>query len=143
MARAVKYVNLGSSWRYGRVNEEHLALAKLIFDSLTNKQSSELTIQSYRTFISTSIDYVYSCEKANWTLYIIVFIFQINSILLKLCHKKMTEDISTSLQSRIDKNILDALDTLRTSNMIFKILSTSKDDTFCYSNEIFCIAAYF
>jgi hypothetical protein len=25
MARAVKYVDLGSSWRYGRVNEDHLA----------------------------------------------------------------------------------------------------------------------
>jgi hypothetical protein len=119
------------------INEEHLALAKLIFNSLTSKHSNELTIQSYRTFISTSIDYVYSCEKENWTLYIIVFIFQINSILLKLCQKKLTEDISASLQLRIDRNIIDALDTLRTSNMIFKILSTSKDDTFCYSNEIF------
>jgi hypothetical protein len=44
--------------------------------------------------------------------------------------------------TKID-NVLDTVDTLRTSSMIFKILSTSKDDTFCYSNEIFNITSYF
>lgn len=66
------------------MDKEHLQLANLMFKTLTDKNSHQLLIQSYKTFISTSIDYVFSCEKANWTLYIIVFIFKINSMLLKL-----------------------------------------------------------
>jgi len=48
------------------------------------------------------------------------------------------EDLKTSIET----NILDSMDTLRTSNMIFKILSTS-DGNFSYTNEIFCITAYY
>lgn len=64
-------------------------------------------------------------------------------MLLTLCNKKKTDSDYDEFKHKINSNILDTIDTLRTSNMIFKILSTSKDDTFTYSNEIFGITSYF
>ena len=55
----------------------------------------------------------------------------------------MNEETDPAIKERINTNILDSLDTLRTSSMLFRILSTSKDDLFCYSNEIFGISSYF
>ena len=114
-----------------------------MFNTLTSKTSHQILVQSYKTFISTSIDYVFSWEKANWNLYIIVFIFKINSMLLKLSDQEMKRPGITETKALIENNILDSVDTLRTSSMIFKILSSSKNDNFCYSNEIFNITAYF
>jgi len=140
-----KYVDSVKNSRDSRtlIDKEHMELADLMFKTLTSKYSNSLSIQSYKTFISTSIDYVYSCEKKNWTLYIIIFIFKINSMVLKRCYKSITQGASIGMQKRIDDNILSSIDTLRTSSMIFKILSSSKNDSFCYSNEIFSITAYF
>ena len=112
------------------IDQEQLGLAKLIFENLTSPTSNALMVQSYKTFISTSIDYVYSCEKANWTLYIIIFIFKVNSMVLKLCDQKISLRSDAVIKENINSNILDSIDTLRTSSMIFKILSSSKDDTF-------------
>ena len=139
------YVNIITTSRDSRrlIDEEHLVLAKLMFNTLTSRDSNPKIVESFKTFLSTSIDYVYVCEKANWTLYIIVFIFKINSMILNLCNSKSVEDDYNSIKHKVDSNILDSIDTLRTSSMIFKILSTCKDDTFTYSNEIFGIASYF
>ncbi|CAI2387002.1 unnamed protein product [Moneuplotes crassus] len=140
-----RYIKDISTKRSSRilVDKEHIDLANLMFKTLTNKNSHVLLQQSYKTFISTSIDYVFSCEKANWNLYIIVFIFKINSMLLSLCSKEMKKSAASEMKKMIESNVLDSVDTLRTSSMIFKILSSSKDDIFCYSNEIFNITAYF
>lgn len=66
------------------INEEQHSLAELIFETLTKKHSNDLMVQSYKKFMRNSIDYVYTCEKANWTLFIIIFIFKINSMVLNL-----------------------------------------------------------
>lgn len=42
------------------IDSEHIELAKLMFDTLTNKDSKTYLVKSFKTFISTSIDYVYT-----------------------------------------------------------------------------------
>mmetsp|Transcript_29160 Transcript_29160/g.33359 ORF Transcript_29160/g.33359 Transcript_29160/m.33359 type:complete len:192 (-) Transcript_29160:2189-2764(-) len=76
-------------------------------------------------------------------MYIIIFIFKVNSMLLTMCNDELSKANSLHLKDLIDENILNAIDTLRTSSMIFKILSAAKNDAFCYSNEIFSITSYF
>ena len=77
----MNYVNTVRNSRESRklIDKEHEELAMLIFKNLTNKWTNPLLVQSFRTLLSQSIDYVYSCEKANWTLYIVVFVFKVNS----------------------------------------------------------------
>ena len=64
-------------------------------------------------------------------------------MLIKLCDKEIKKSNVQEVIDNIENNILDSIDTLRSASMIFKILSTSKDDSFWYSNEIFNITAYF
>ena len=139
------YISIITKSRKSRklIDDEHKVLAELMFNTLTSRESNPKIVESFKTFLSTSIDYVYVCEKANWTLFIIVFIFKISSMILNICNEKSVKDNYNSIKYKVDANILDSIDTLRTSSMIFKILSTCKDDTFTYSNEIFGIASYF
>jgi hypothetical protein len=123
------------------IDEEHQQLAQLIFDTMTSQEESSLAVQSYKSFLKTSIDYVYKWEKANWTLYIIIFIFKLNSMILDLWDEEMDDNASTFLKSRINARILDSFDTVRTSSMIFKILSTSEDEA--HSHNIFGMTSYF
>jgi hypothetical protein len=53
----------------------------------------------------------------------------------------MNDNASAFLKSRINARILDSFDTVRTSSMIFKILSTSEDEA--HSHNIFGMASYF
>jgi hypothetical protein len=57
-----KYVHSIINNRKSRllIDQEHLGYAKLMFNTLTNKNANGIVAQSYKTFLSTSIDYVYS-----------------------------------------------------------------------------------
>ena len=64
-------------------------------------------------------------------------------MLLNQWFKKLRDEKSTTLKKKINVDILDSLDTLRISDMIFKILSTQSNKQSIYMNEIFWIAWYF
>lgn len=125
------------------INDEHRVLAQLIFDTLAQKNKQDSMIQSFKTFISSSIDYVHSAEKENWTVFIIIFIFKVQSMILNICNEELTKDKTGEIEKKINANILNIIDSVRTSRLIFKILSNLKDNRFTYSNQIFNITSYF
>jgi hypothetical protein len=80
-----KIVSKNTTRKY--INQEQYALANLLYKHLTKENANPIIVQSYKTFLSNCINYVYLCEKESWTLYIIIFIFKLNSMLLEICNK--------------------------------------------------------
>jgi len=76
-----KIISSQDSRKY--INEEYYTLVEYMYRNLTYQDNyTDALVNSFKKFIISSINYVYSCEKANWTLYIIIFIFRIHSLLL-------------------------------------------------------------
>ena len=57
--------------------------------------------------------------------------------------KHLSEKKEVELNERINTEIIDWIDTLKISNMIFRILSTIRYGRNEYSNEVFSITSYF
>ena len=139
------YINYVSSSRDGRqlVDKEHHALVNVMFNSITKEHSNPLTVQSFKKFISGSITFTYTTEQTNWSLYIIIFVFKINSLLLDQWFKKLRDEHSNVINKKIRSEILDSVDTLRIWDMMFKMLCNQNNKHSLYMNEVFCIVSYF
>jgi hypothetical protein len=157
--RQPEWIALGKAWsmyakevstnRFVRnlINEEQNQFAEFVFTELTrpNPDRDEFFNEiSMKKFISNVIDYIYDCEKESWTVYLIICLFKMLGNILKLWddeinNKEIIDDIKIA---KIGQNILEIVDTLRNSDMIFEILSQSKEDD-KFSTEIFCITMYF
>ena len=154
-SRSVESLNFGNIWKdyigsivnsiEGRklIDREHDHLVNLMFNTITNENSNSLTVESFKKFISASLTFIYNTEKSNSNLFIIIFVFKINSMLLKLWKSKLYDDASDELCDAINSQILDSVDTLRISHMIFRMLSTLRNSQSEYMNEIFSITTYF
>ena len=84
-----EYANYISSSREGRalVDKEHHSLVNIIFNTITNEGSHPLTVQSYKKFISGGISFMYLTQNSYLSLYMIIFLYKIYSMLLSLCSK--------------------------------------------------------
>ena len=74
------------------VDKENATLVDLVFDTITNEDSKQQIVESFKRFISTSIKFTWLTEITNWSLYIIIFVFKINSMLLITWNKNLTEN---------------------------------------------------
>ena len=74
------------------VDKENATLVDLVFDTITNEDSKQQIVESFKRFISTSIKFIWLTEITNWSLYIIIFVFKINSMLLITWNKNLTEN---------------------------------------------------
>ena len=95
-SRTAESINFEDIWREyissivnsndGRkvIDREHNELVNLIFNTITNENSNPLTVESFKKFLSASITFIYTTEKSNSNLFIIIFVFKLNSMLLKL-----------------------------------------------------------
>ena len=84
-----QYANYISSSREGRalVDKEHYSFVNVIFNTITNESSHPLTVQSYKKFISGGISFMYLTQSSNISLYMIIFLYKIYSMLLSLSSK--------------------------------------------------------
>ena len=74
------------------VDKENATLVDLVFDTITNEDSKQQIIESFKRFISTSIKFTWLTEITNWSLYMIIFVFKINSMILITWNKNLTEN---------------------------------------------------
>ena len=115
------YVNYIVSNRKSRqlVEKEQASFVNLIFTSIVDKSLGRSVARTYKRFIGASITYSYLSEITRWNLYIIMFIFKINSMLLVAWNKKLSSEYSEDITDKINSEILNSFDSLRISNMIF------------------------
>ena len=121
------------------IDREHNEFAKFIYDQLTNLELDDAVGISFESFINNVISFIYKCEKASWTVYIIIFMLRIKAMILTIANKHFKQGSSQLITNRV----LNNMDTTRNISMLFSILCSSNENDHLYSTEVFGMTLYF
>ena len=74
------------------VNEEFESFINWMFNTLTDPKEDKLNIASIKSFFTNTILFAYKCEKQSWTIYLIIFMFNIFAQILVKAQSQLQKD---------------------------------------------------
>lgn len=115
------------------IEEDYLSFARKLFEMMMNSNSTPTVL----------LNYVFTCEKINSNVWLIIFIFKQLATVIDVAIKEIEKKNSKKYEEEVHQKVFRYFDTNENLHLLFKFLCQDTNNTFYYYGDVLTPALLF